>query len=284
MLKQSTLDNYNNKPLDFLLIDGSYYCFFRYYALNVWWKMAKNEENLQEPSENEEFVEKYKKTFVEKIKEISKKLKLNNPVVLVGADCPRKEIWRMSLFEQYKQNRDKDDSHLAGNFFKIVYNEDLFIKGGAQKVLKHNKLEADDCIAITTKYILNKYENCRVYIIASDMDYLQLSQDKRVNIYDLKYKNIAEKKSSTGNGKKDLFYKILVGDKSDNILPVFPKCGKKTAESLYTLNENELLEYLKKKGGDKAVENYYNNRKLVDFNYIPEELVDSFKQTCLNIK
>jgi 5'-3' exonuclease len=281
MLKQTTIGN--SKPLDFLLIDGSYYCFYRYYALHSWWKLAKPEEELNDPSENEDFIEKYKKTFIEKIKEISKKLKLNNPVILVGADCPRKEIWRMSHYNSYKENRDKDDSHLAGKFFQIAYNENLFIKAGVGKVLKHDKLEADDCLAITTKHILNKYSNCRIFIIASDMDYLQLAEE-RVNIYDLKYKNISEKKSSSGDSKKDLMLKILVGDKSDNILPVFEKCGKKTAEKLCNLNEDDLFEVLKKKGGEKAIENYKRNKLLVDFNNIPEELVSSFKNTCLNIK
>ena len=41
----------------------------------AWWKVAKDQE-LGNPAENEEFVEKYRKTFVSKIKEIPKKLKL----------------------------------------------------------------------------------------------------------------------------------------------------------------------------------------------------------------
>jgi len=282
MLRQTIIGNQKNQ--DFLLIDGSYYCFFRYYALHVWWKMAKSNEELNDPSENEEFVEKYKKTFIEKIKEITKKLKLNNPVILVGADCPRKEIWRMSLYENYKENRDNDDRHLSGKFFQIAYNEDLFTKAGVGKILKHDKLEADDCIAITTKHILNKYENCRIFIIASDMDYLQLTHDDRVKIFDLKFKNISEKKSSSGVGKKDLFCKIMTGDKSDNITPVFEKCGKKTAENLYSLDESELQNYLLKKGGQSCLDKYIKNRNLVDFNYIPQELVNSFKINCLGLK
>lgn len=281
MQVQTTINN--KKPQDFLFIDGSYFCFFRYYALQVWWKMAKSEETLIEPSENKEFVEKYKKTFIEKIKEITKKLKLNNPVILVAADCPRKEIWRMSIYPEYKQTRDDDDKHLSGKFFQIAYEDNLFIKAGAGKILKHDNLEADDCIAITTKYILDKYENSRIFIIASDMDYLQLAEE-RVKIYDLKFKNISEKKSSSGDSKKDLFYKILTGDKSDNILPVFPKCGKKTAETLFSLTENNLLQYLKTKGGEQAIENFKKNRTLVDFNYIPEELINSFKSNCLGLK
>ena len=43
---------------NFVLIDGSYFIFFRYYALVKWWKISKKEpqENFQECLE---FIEKY---------------------------------------------------------------------------------------------------------------------------------------------------------------------------------------------------------------------------------
>ena len=57
---------------NFLIIDGSYYCFFRYYALMQWWGLAKKDEPLGVPIENEDFVAKFKSTFVDKIAEIQK--------------------------------------------------------------------------------------------------------------------------------------------------------------------------------------------------------------------
>ena len=54
---------------NFLLIDGSYFVFFRYYALLNWFKLAKKEQIIDKehpPYENIEFVEKFKKTFVSK--------------------------------------------------------------------------------------------------------------------------------------------------------------------------------------------------------------------------
>ena len=41
-----------------------------------------------------------------------------------------------------------------------------------------------------------------------------------------------------------LFYKIVLGDKSDNILPIFKKCGPKTCEKYYE-NQELFLEALK---------------------------------------
>ena len=60
------------------------------------------------------------------------------------------------------------------------------------------------------------------------MDYLQLACEN-VELYDLKFKKLTERKSSYNDAKKDLFVKILTGDKSDNIKGVFKKCGQKTA-------------------------------------------------------
>ena len=220
---------------NFLLIDGSYFVFFRYYALLNWFKLAKKEQIIDKehpPYENIEFVEKFKKTFVSKVKELEKKLKIKDPIIVVGKDCPRKNIWRMQFLSSYKANRVYDDSFLGGPFFKMAYEDNLFIKGGANKILKYPGLEADDCLAIMTKKIKKTFPEGKITIITSDMDYLQLACEN-VELYDLKYKKLTERKSSYNNAEKDLFVKILTGDKSDNIPGVFNKCGKKTVEKCY---------------------------------------------------
>ena len=181
--------------MHFILVDGSYYTFYRYFAMTNWWSLAKPDEELGIPIENEDFVEKFKSTFISKFKEIEKKLTLKERVIkIVARDCPRQDIWRMNLFDTYKECRDKDDGFLGGPFFKLAYNagqyedtsrQSLFHQAGAQTVIMHPRLEADDCIAITTKHIIEKYPDARVWIIASDMDYLQLASD-RVSIYNLK--------------------------------------------------------------------------------------------------
>ena len=64
-----------------------------------------------------------------------------------------------------------------------------------------------------------------------------------------------------------------MGDLSDNIPSVFPKCGPKTA--LKYFDNKELL--------DKKLEemeiyrnNYELNNKIIDFNNIPDDLVEEF--------
>jgi 5'-3' exonuclease len=293
----------------FIFVDGSYYCFYRYHALQQWWKNAHPDEPLKNPYENEKFVEKFRKTFVDGLEQMPKKLKIYKskskdsvkaklpsvkgnlpsvkgnlpsvkgnlpsvkPILIVGKDCKRKDIWRNDIFKDYKATRGHEPYIVP--FFKMVYEEELFQKGGAKAILYHPRLEADDCIAISVKHLLNTYPLCKIYIITGDMDYLQLNADN-VDIYALTYKKLTDDKTATGNPDHDLKIKIIMGDKSDNIPSVFPKCGLKTAQKCI---ENE--EFFKKKMADNPVyyEQYRLNENLVSFDKIPNNYVEEFMAT-----
>ena len=265
----------------FIFVDGSYYCFYRYYALQQWWKNAYPEELLEDPYQNKKFFDKFRKTFVENLEQIPKKLKIHKepikPIMIVGKDCKREKIWRNDIFPKYKSNRTNrpEDGFMGGPFFKMAYEDELFQKGGAKAILKHQYLEADDCIALSVKYLINKYPLCKIYIITSDKDYLQLNAHN-VHLYTLTYKNLAEGKTATGNAETDLKIKIIMGDISDNIPSVFPKCGIKTAQKCI---EDE--EYFKKKMADN--EEYYKqyelNERLINFDMIPTNYAEEFLAT-----
>jgi 5'-3' exonuclease len=263
----------------FIFIDGSYFNFYRYHSLLTWWKNAFPEllDEIKDPFQNTQFVEKFRKTFVEHIGKIAKNLKLDKhivPIILVGKDCKRENIWRMNLFPDYKGTRDNspESGFMGGPFFKMVYEDDLFIKGGAKYILKHPHLEADDCIAVSVKQVLQMHPTASIYIITSDKDYLQIAEP-RVQLYNLAYKKLTDQKSSTGNPLCDLFCKIVTGDPSDNIASVFPKCGIKTALKYF---ENRDLFQTKLNSSEEFKKRYELNSKIIDFNNIPQELVDEF--------
>jgi len=265
----------------FIFVDGSYYCFYRYYSIMTWFRNACPEEKLEDPLKNEKFVEKFKKTFIDKLQEIPKHLKLDktiNPILIVGKDCKRDQIWRTKLYPKYKANRDNmrgEEAFMGGPFFQMAYEDDMFIQGGAKAILKHPHLEADDCIAISVKHITQKYPACQIYIITSDHDYLQLNSPN-VHLFNLAFKNLADSKTATGNAKQDLQLKIITGDKSDNIPNIFPKCGPKTAQKCI-----DDPEYLKKKLDENPeyLKQYELNKTLVDFDNIPQELICEFKNS-----
>jgi 5'-3' exonuclease len=238
-----------------------------------WWKSAYPENELIDPYLNEKFVEKFKKTFVETVKKLKKNLNLNEseePFMIVGKDCKRENIWRNEIYNKYKATRTTDDKFMGSSFFKMVYDDNLFQQGGVRNILKHPKLEADDCLAISAKYILEKYPNSKIYIITSDKDYLQLA-NAQIRIFDLSYKEISEN-TLGGNAEADLFCKIVMGDISDNIPSVLKKCGPKTALKCYN-NREYFNERMKK---EDAYEKFESNRRIIDFNYIPQSLIDEF--------
>jgi len=264
-------------PKTFILIDGSYFLFARYHAMLIWWKNAFPEQILEDPFQNELFVDKFRKTFQDQLKIMPKKLGLKKRepyTLMVAKDCKRQEIWRMNILPEYKGTRlnGPENGFMGGPFFKMAYEDDLFIKGGAQKILKHPKLEADDCIALYTKKILSENSQCNIYIITSDKDYLQLAEP-RVHLYNLGYKKLTDQKSCSGDPLCDLFCKIISGDISDNIPAIFPKCGPKTALKYY--NDRALFEQ-KLAESENAQKLYKINKSIIDFNEIPEDLINQF--------
>ena len=77
----------------------------------------------------------------------------------------------------------------------MAYDDHLFTAAGCNLILYHDNLEADDCIALTVKHIRKKFPDANSWIIASDMDYLQIASDK-VQIFTLKFKNLQDSKKS----------------------------------------------------------------------------------------
>ena len=265
--------------MNFILIDTSYLIFYRYFALLQWWRLAHPDDELGNPSENKEFCEKFRKIMIESVETIKKKLKLhttkknqnnnNNVIVIAARDCHRKDIWRNKIYPQYKASREQDDNFMGGFFFKMVYNDELLKHVGCNHIIQENYLEADDIIAITKKYLRNTFPNSRIYIIANDMDYLQL-WDWGCDIINLNMQKLIENKKSYPEADKNLFVKIIIGDKSDNISSVFKKCGVKEAEELY--EDADKLE--KKLKSDDAYEKLLINKLIIDFDEIPEKYVD----------
>jgi 5'-3' exonuclease len=105
------------------------------------------------------------------------------------------------------------------------------------------------------------------------MDYLQLAGE-RIHLVDLKFKDLTESKNSFKDPQKDLFCKIVSGDKSDNIPSVLPRCGMKTAAKFY---ENSELFEDRMNITDGSRERYERNQLIIDFDRIPTELINDFK-------
>jgi 5'-3' exonuclease len=167
---------------------------------------------------------------------------------------------------------------MGGPFFKIAHQE-LWEKAGIKTIISYPELEADDCIALTVERIKETVPDANIYIIANDMDYLQLACNN-VFIYNLKYKNLCDSKNCTKDAECDKFCKIVCGDKSDNIPGIFKKCGIKTAIKYYN---DQTLFNSKLKENNNSEKQFLLNKKLIDFNEIPINLKSGFKKDVLLI-
>jgi 5'-3' exonuclease len=244
---------------DVLLIDFSYFCIYRYYALMSWFKLSETE------YDEEIFFEKYKKLFVTNIKKVIKKFKLTNRNVILVGDCGRKNIWRLGVYNKYKENRDKLDERenaINPKVFTVIYNEIVpDLKQMGLQYICVDMLEADDIVYRITRKISNN-----IVILTNDNDYLQMINSK-IQIVNLpSFKSIHNR--CTGCPDKDLRLKILCGDTSDNIPSLV---GKKQGMKMIDCDDDTLYEYLREQG---LTERYEMNKTLIDMRMVPEKLME----------
>lgn len=264
------------EKIKYLIIDTSYFVFYRYYAVLNWIKKYKNETiDINNLMENQDYIDKYKKTFESNLKELMKKYKVLPENVYWAKDCPRENIWRLELYSDYKANRDEKLKSFNGDIFKYTYNTIIpdLIKNYKFKELSYNKMEADDIIYVFTKILK---ENEEVIIITNDNDFIQLISDN-VFIYNLQGKEL---KSRILNIETYLHKKIIIGDKSDNIPSICKKCGDKTADKLI-LNNDLLNKYLE---NSCVKEQYELNKKLIDMSFIPQDFFENMSKIINKLK
>tara|TARA_B110000211_G_scaffold235032_1_gene308744 strand:- start:28245 stop:29075 length:831 start_codon:yes stop_codon:yes gene_type:complete len=260
-----------------LIIDLSYYNFYRYYATIQWYKSAHSDDTFEvgyDWVENIVFMEKYTKMFFSNIKKYKKKFKITHTII--AKDCPRSEIWRVALYPAYKGTRGdtyKKTQFMGGKVFKYCYANMLpiLLKEPSTRLMHLPTLEADDIIYLTTTEIVREHPDSTIHIISSDHDLLQII-DGRPNIKLWKANIKCYNDKSLGSADLDCFAKAMTGDTSDNIPKVCPRMGHKTMMKLY--NSPELLhETFEKNSGSR--EQYTLNRTLIDFKYIPATLVQA---------
>ena len=251
-----------------LFIDMSYYIFYRFYALRNWYKRSQETElDIENLMENELFIKKYHKLFIENIKKIQKKHHLENALIIFAKDCRRYNIWRNEYYDEYKKNREDKNKSFNSDIFIYTYEKIVpELTELNMKTLGIENAEGDDIIATLKKTFRNKYEELPIYIITNDHDYLQLF-DNNTYIYNLQGINLRTK--SRGE-EIDLQLKILQGDVSDNISSIFTK-RMTINKMLEMINDNEKLEkYLEENEESKKL--YNRNKLLIDFDMIPENI------------
>ena len=181
--------------------------------------------------------------------------------VVIALDSPTKTLNNFKLFEGYKQNRDSEAKKET-----YAYLDDILVKliklldSKSFSFIKAKGYEADQILAYMVKKFHEKY---KVIVFSGDKDLIQLTAYSNVFISDKfekgnfivktdkelfqKFKNSkGEDFTRVSNNKKDILkYRVLKGDTSDNLSPVFPRIKDKEIVNIiknYWIDEEELTE------------------------------------------
>ncbi len=274
-----------NKINNIILVDTSYTTFHRFFATLRWFSFV-NKDLYKEHKDDSKFdwktepifFEKYTKMYLESIINLVSKSVYNDSIVIFCQDAPSDTLWRHEFAECYKGNRvDLSEKHNFKPTFAYTY--DVLIPKLVEEnenihSLKIPKMEADDLIALATRYIRHKRPDKTVYIISGDNDFLQLGY-KNLYIADYKKKELIH--LSREEAREALRQKIVNGDCSDNIPSIFitkpnasldksPKINNKTKQ-LVKENKEEMKKFLAE--NEQALIQYEKNKKLISFRYIP---------------
>lgn len=251
--------NYNKTVV---LIDSSYYVFYRYFATYKWYSMQKKTDLYTEKDFSASFI----KHMQSDIKKICKKWKTDTNNIIFCADCPRSKIWRNDIYTEYKITR-QHQQNFNQNIFNVFYN---YIEKNELNIINIDRLEADDVVYLIHNKIKNTANN--IIIITNDNDYLQLICDN-TDIVNMQFKNI-KNRTKCINGTSNLYYKALIGDKSDNIPKVSSSINKDLALELSSYSINSLEKWLSERN---IYEKFMFNLKLISFAHIPIEYNNIFE-------
>ena len=239
-----------------VLFDSCSYLFYRVTATISWWN---HQENKGSPGvDNPEFMDRLTSQCLSHFDTFIKKSRVDPEQIFLVRDCPRQEIWRNSLFSDYKGTR-TDNSTTIGPMIKHLYGVIAPRFGG--RIIRVAHAEADDTIAVLTRFFLElngstdsqQQQQITVTIVANDSDYNQLLKYPGVSIINPK----AWTPVVCPDPEQHLEKKLVTGDKSDNI-PSIKTILNREGEGSQTFRSAKL-----------------QNRQLMDFDYIPRAIQDA---------
>lgn len=189
---------------------------------------------------------------------------INKVKVILALDSPTSTLNNYKIFEGYKQNRNKE---LKKEVYSIL--DDILLRliksldSKSFSFVKAKGYEADQILSYVVKKFCDSY---KIIIFSGDKDLIQLTSYPNTYISDKfekgnfiiktdeelfkKFKNSKDEDfTRISTNKKDILkYRVLKGDTSDNLSPVFPR-----------IKDREIVEIIK---------NYWVGEGALSENYI----------------
>ena len=209
--------------------------------------------------------------------------------IVFAMDDKLSHSFRKTLYPEYKAHRALVKRQFQLQPIKdyivdVIFKELDVEHEHGYHLVKVEGAEGDDVIATTIMRLRDNYVG--MVLIASDHDSLQIDGLREFDLFGKEAKR--DLGGEIVSAKDYLVGKILMGDRSDNIQQVFLRCGPKTALK-WTKDKDALKKTLKEDHSLAA--RYLLNKKMIDFNSIPQELSDKilesvnaslYKNTLLN--
>lgn len=289
-----------NLKLPVLLVDTSYWLYYRFFSLRTWYSKIYPETQLIENFNAEHnwlsdeiFMKKFKKLFIDNIKKLCKRFKTELSNVIFCLDCSHKDIWRCEKIKDYKGKRLESHKKKQFNSFDLFRNIKREYLPELQKkysvnVIKCNNCEADDIIGYLTIFLSGK-DVPKILILANDNDYLQVCNFK------IRLINGIGKYISEYNNEplKYLISKIIIGDVSDNIkccsLDMGYLTNNKCNGVFKKFNKNSIIEILNNEKNynlfknvlDDIRNNVYEEKELANPDVYKMFQLNKFKENAI---
>lgn len=210
--------------------------------------------------------------------------------------CDGRKYWRRDLFEYYKAGRKKaraaSDLPWALIFDTLSAMRDDIAKNFPYRVLHIEQAEADDIIAVIAKWSQSNdlveqgliTEPQKVMILSSDHDFIQLQKWDNISQYSPNVKKLI-KANAKELREKRITHIVKAGD--DGIPNIFSADDVFVkGERQKTVSAKRLDEFLAKGiaacRNDEEIRNWHRNEKLIDFEFIPENIQKTIVESYLN--
>jgi len=211
--------------------------------------------------------------------------------------CDGRKYWRKEFFEFYKgmrkSNRDKSDLDWKLIFDTLSEMREDIAKHFPWRVIHVDRAEADDVIAIMTKWLQDNQlvqeglmeETQKVLILSSDKDFKQLQLYPTVKQWSpMQKKYITASKQEI---RDFMVEHIVKGDTGDGVPNILSKDDVfMVGERQKPMSAKRLAEFIENGESacrnDEEKRNYARNQTLVDFQFIPEDVQKSIVDTYLS--
>ncbi|MGL5581645.1 MAG: hypothetical protein ACRDCE_11870 [Cetobacterium sp.] len=216
------------------------------------------------------------------------------PTTVVCIDA-KDGYWRRDVAYYYKRNRAKSREESEWNWEEIFKHMNTVVRE-VEEFLPYitidlSKTEADDTIGVLTKYVSEKYPDCKILITSADGDFTQLHKFKNVKQWSPLLKKWVSCKH--GSPRNDLRYKIMKGDKKDGIAGIKSPSDyylvRNDGERAPSISTKKLLEPVFKLDDpcdsdlmtEEEKKRYKENEILLDFEMVPDNIraaiIDKFE-------